>query len=607
MRTNFQSVFRKRQKTEPIHLKYSMRFGFTLMELMVSIVVLLAIMIAVSRIFSVTSSLAAIGTATSSTLQQAIAIEQQLRADISKSSPEGFFAIRSVAVANNVRGDYDLLDSSQKASAIVRCDQLIFFTVGIISPMVFSGRTPGYGGNSKIGGQGSSAMVYYGHGLQFPRLDGVMQDEFGTPIPDIGSVESADPVLLRDSDEGVVMPWYEGMIEFETRKYPDAQAVRFDVVPDGDGFAGGTQPNPEEWILCRQVVSLVDDDQQGATSKSKTIYISDGGPSVIAAMSIFPFDDRISQSMTFPQVHHGRVDGAATHLADIRETVLRSGEGRLWQEDGSVINYVDQQELIATLFRWPRVESKPPTIDRADQSLRVAAIAQGCVTFQIEWTYDEGVGEATDTNEQWFPGFQYADQWPQPWWGGSSRENEDDYSLEFTTLQSFYDKADGYPWDGIHTQDNPFDPQNSDVPDLDAEYADVAAWSISPYLIERSFVEGEGPDLAPVPTVEGQTDDGVNEYWAFFGYNNSQPFYDNGLDFVNEDDDNTETDPDEEEDNGDVVDLGWDNGSLPGDPVWRYTPRPSALRITLRLKDPDNRLGAGWTYQFVVDLPERNE
>ena len=47
MRTNFQSVFRKRQKTEPIHLKYSMRFGFTLMELMVSIVVLLAIMIAV--------------------------------------------------------------------------------------------------------------------------------------------------------------------------------------------------------------------------------------------------------------------------------------------------------------------------------------------------------------------------------------------------------------------------------------------------------------------------------------------------------------------------------------------------------------------------------
>ena len=56
-----------------------------------------------------------------------------------------------------------------------------------------------------------------------------------------------------------------------------------------------------------------------------------------------------------------------------------------------------------------------------------------------------------------------------------------------------------------------------------------------------------------------------------------------------------------------MVDLGWDNGSLNGDPVWRYTPRPSALRITLRLKDPDNRLGAGWTYQFVVDLPERNE
>ena len=470
--------------------------------------------------------------------------------------------------------------------------------------MVFSGKTPGTGSNTKIGGQGSSAMVYYGHGLQFPRLDGVTLDEFGAPLPEINSVESSDPILLRDRTLGVVPPWYEGMIEFETRKYPDAKAERFDVVPEGGGFAGGTQPNPEEWILCRQIVSLVDDDQNNPTDKSKTIYLSDSGSqAIIASMSVFPLDDRISQSMTFPQIQHGRVDAAATQLGDIRETVLLrtigSGstvEDRLWQEDGSVSQYIDQQELIATLFRWPRVEATPPTLDRADQSLRVAAIARGCVTFQVEWTYDEGVGEATDSNGQWFPGFNYANQWSQPWWGGSSRENKDDYELDFTTLQSFYDQANGNPWDGIHTQDNPFDPQNSDIPDSDGEYADVAAWAISPYLIERTFGDADGPDLAPVPTVQGQPDNGVNEYWAIFGYNNAQPFYDNGIDFVNE-----------TEDNGDIVDGGWDNGSLNGDPVWRYTPRPSALRITLRLKDPDNRLGAGWTYQFVVDLPERNE
>ncbi|MDP7009668.1 MAG: hypothetical protein QGI78_08880 [Phycisphaerales bacterium] len=575
--------------------------GFTLMELMVSIAVLLAIMIAVSRIFSVTSQVAAIGTATTHTLQQAIAIEQQLREDIAKVSPEGFFAIRSVAVANNLRGDYDLLDSSQDAAAIVRCDQLIFLTVGVVSPMVFSGKTPGTGSNTKIGGQGSSSMVYYGHGIQFPRLEGVPTDEFGVPIPEINSVESTDPILLRAQGEEIVSPWYEGMVQYETRKYPDAKAERFDVVPEGEGFIGGTQPNPEDWILCRQIVALVDDDQQNPTDKSKTIYLSENGAqAIIAAMSVFPHDDRIHQSMTFPQIQHGRVDAAATQLGDIRESVLlrtvgsTTVEDRLWQEIGG--NNTDQQELIATLFRWPRVEPTPPTLDRADQSLRVAAIAQGCVTFQIEWTYDEGVGEAIDVNEQWFSGFNYANQWQQPWWGGSSRDNEDDYSLEFNTLSNFYSQANGNPWDGIHSQDNPFEDIDSDVIDSDGESEDIAAWSINPSLIERTFFTGDGPSQAPVPTVEGLPDDGINEYWAIFGYNSTKPFYENGLDFLNDDDANS-----------DVLGGGWDNGSLDGDPVWRFTPRPSAIKVTLRLKDPDNRLGSGWTYQFVVDLPEFNQ
>ncbi len=65
--------------------------GFTLLELMVAVVVLLAIMISVGRIFSTTSDISASGRAISETLQQGVAIEQQLREDISNLSREGFF------------------------------------------------------------------------------------------------------------------------------------------------------------------------------------------------------------------------------------------------------------------------------------------------------------------------------------------------------------------------------------------------------------------------------------------------------------------------------------------------------------------------------------
>lgn len=582
------------------------RFGFTLMELMVAIVVLLAIMIAVSRIFSVTNKVAAIGTATTDTLQQAIAIEQQLREDIAKISPEGFFAIRSVAVANNIRGDYDLLDPSQNPDSIVRCDQLIFLTESVVSPMVFSGSSPGTSGGTNFAGQGCSAMVYYGHGLQFSRLDGIETDQYGTPISD----ESADPILLRDSRQEVITPWYEGQVTFETRKYPDSQAERFNIVDGAGGFVGGSQPRPEEWILCRQLVVLADDDDNSPRDTSKTIYLSSGAfsPGAIAAHSIFPWDPRVNQGDTIPQVQHSRVDTAATHLADVRETVLQWSEGgsssydRVWQgafpgNSNQGTDDVDQQELVASLFRWPRVEPLPPTMDRADQAMKVAALALGCVTFQIEWTYDEGVGEAVDANAQWYPGFDYANQWQQPWWGGASREDENDFSITFNSLQRFYDQASGNPWDGIHDTDDPFSGPLNEI--LDDEYTDVSAWSIDPSFIEREFVPDDGHALAPVPTVRGLSDDGVDEYWAIFGYNSADPFLENGLDFTNEYSDSPLND------DGDIVNGGWDNGNQPGNVMWRYTPRPTAIRVTLRLQDPDNRLGAGWTYQFVVDLPER--
>jgi hypothetical protein len=38
-----------------------------------------------------------------------------------------------------------------------------------------------------------------------------------------------------------------------------------------------------------------------------------------------------------------------------------------------------------------------------------------------------------------------------------------------------------------------------------------------------------------------------------------------------------------------------------------YTPRPSALRITMTLHDPDRRIDGGREFTFVIDLPERSK
>ena len=545
------------------HLSFYSRYAFTLMELMVAIVVLLAIMVVTGRILSTTSTVAATGRATAELLQQAVAIEQQFREDIEKISPEGFFAIHSVAVANNIKDEFFLLDGSIPAEEIIRCDQLIFFTEAVASPMLINQYTA-------YAGQGLASMVYYGHGLRFPQLEGIRDaDEDGV------AEDSDNPILLRDNIDGVITPWYEGPIEVETRRYPNGQEFRFDLV-GAPYIANGTQPPASEWTLCRQAIVLGDDDQNPPGDDSKKAYMSNG----VGTNTIFPWDPRITDVVegngpTYPNIMQGRVDLAATHLDDIRQSVLQLADyaPRMWRENDPA--YYDQQELIASLFRWPRVEPLPPSTNRYDQILMGHAIAEGCISFKIEWTYDEGVGQYTDSDGVWMSGFAYADNWPQPWWGDAHRNDPTDPSnlgITFNTLQEFYDNATGV-----------YDDWYADPTENDDEDTDVAAYReidgnqenvINPSLIETNFgfddVNQEGLN---VPVLNQP---GAAEYWAIFGYNSNQPFDENGLDILNKPDSN-----------------------------WPYTPRPSALRVTLRMLDRQGRMGGAWTYQFVVDIPER--
>ena len=537
--------------------KHTTRFGFTLIELMVAVIVLLVVMIAVGRIFSTTSDMTASGRATSETLQQAIAIEQRFREDIAKISHDGFFAIRSVAVANNAIDDYILLDDSMESDAILRFDQIVFFTLGISSPTLIV-RSVG----TNFSGQGVAAMVYYGHGIRLPELIGVTE---GTQ----SIVTSDDLQFFNGAATPLITPWYQGAVDVQTHIYSDDKDDgRFD--PSGASYtANGTQPLPADWMLCRQLIVLGDDDSSSPGNISKTSYQDYG----ITTPTIFPWDPRIDNAAPYTQVLDGRVDMAATQLDDIRQSVLQEVEAggvvaRPWRGDGS-FSGVDQQELIASLFRWPRVEPYPDTTHRYDQILMSAGLTQGCVSFQIEWTYDEGVGETVDAEGNVFDGYIYDNTLPQPWWGGSAWSNGGGFG-NATTVN--FNRCSN-------------DPLSDDVLSFDAS------------RVEPVFSTGEGSTVAPVPTIDNvsvvpaMSTGRIDEYWAIFGYNDRNPWLENRMDLL---------------DDGDI-DSGVDIGTSPGVDSWRYTPWPSALRVTLRIQDRENRLGAGWTYQFIVDIPERTE
>lgn len=538
--------------------------GFTLLELMVAVVVLLVVMIAVGRIFTTTSAVSASGVAISETLQQAVAIEQQLREDIAKISDDGFMAIRHVAVPNNIY-QYILIDDTQPEEAIIRFDQLVFIRLGTTTPVGL--RNSGAG---DFAGQTFASTVYYGHGVSFPDL--MSYDQGGNTV----NLEDPELLITDFTEDPVITPWYQGTVDFNTLQYTGSQNTMFDDL-GMDGTTNGTQQLPSKWMLCRQATAMGDDDQYDRDAVQKTRFALNG----LSTHSIFPADPRFNE--IDPHVQRGRVDIVSTHLGDVRQSILNNfdsqglpTDGRPWSQlDTS--SSLDQQELIATLLQWPRIEAMPPSPFRNDQMLMMHGLAQGVVSFQVEWMYKEGLGRATSADGVVHSGYEYANNYSQPWFGASYREDPDDPTslVLFDTLGKLHNLS-------INTAD-----WNAGNYDPYVDYvASEAVWSypINPddegnvFLptIERQFIQGEGPDNALIPIVRDSSV-GINEYWSIFGYNGTEPFAENQLDFLN-------------------------NGFMSY--AWRYTPRPSALRVTMRLLDRENRLGVGWTYQFIVDLPE---
>src|SRR5262245_22623951 len=146
--------------------------GFTLTELMVAVAVLVVVIIATSKIFGTASKITGMGQGMQSLMQEAAAIERQIRQDVARLTGEGFLTIHCVSVRNDVHqsGNLPLLDPTLPPNALIRCDQLMFFANGAQSIQSFRG---GQGANHK--GQGTVSRVLYSHAFQLPNSAGAVQ------------------------------------------------------------------------------------------------------------------------------------------------------------------------------------------------------------------------------------------------------------------------------------------------------------------------------------------------------------------------------------------------------------------------------------------------
>ncbi len=347
------------------------RSGFTLVELLVAVVVLLVVIIAVARIFSTVGQVTAYGKATAELLQEARAIEDRMRQDLARLSAEGFFAIQCVEVRNdaNFAQTGQLLDPTKDVKYVFRADRLIFFMDGHVP-------TSGYVDSQEISpgsvaGNNPNSMhsrVYYGHAVQFPTA---------APL--------SDPCCYGDGQP--LAPWSA------SDPFDENTLVEMQAWPNG-GFGQpivGTQPQPSQWLLMRQPVLLADD------GGSPLFYASQDRN---AAGSIWPDYDGGTQDRG--SIRKGRVDIASQTSEQIQRYVTRIGDSfpanppanydpvrPFFQSSGGTKSSL---RIIADAFSYPRGEKTPPSSRREDQLLTSAMLGSNVSSFAIDWTYDDGVG-----------------------------------------------------------------------------------------------------------------------------------------------------------------------------------------------------------------------
>ncbi|MHC4304102.1 MAG: prepilin-type N-terminal cleavage/methylation domain-containing protein [Planctomycetota bacterium] len=485
------------------------RFGFTLTEMVVAVAVLAIVIVAAGKMFQAAGTVVGVGLATADILQESAAIERQIRGDFERLSREGFLAIRCVAVPNDVNGPGALLDPALEPGAVIRADQLVFFTHG-----AHSIQTLRVGSGADRRAEGSMTRVYLGPAFQVPA---------GPPVALVGAaadvVWAIDPEVLADEP---LVPWSTGPRRLQRVRFQrNATDPPGDYVIDGDhGVVDATQPRVGRWLLARQAVVLADD----------------GGSPAVFLFRLGRGGFRSTSSIGDEVIRNGRVDVAAGGLDDIRADVIGGGgDGG----GGALAPWSDQRSAIADLLFYPRAERVAPGMHRVDQTLTSQVLAGACSSLVIDWTWSDGVGEAVNAAGQRFRGLSIDSDRPHPWFG--------------------LDPA-GPPGQGRGVR-------------TVAQYVAGLEWDLRPQTIEPGGIE----QLANTLTTDAGRAiqrTGAVVYEAIFGYNQHTPL-----------------DP--------ATGAPWPGGP---DATVTYTPWPSALRITMTLRDPASRLVMGRQVQFVVHL-----
>ena len=444
--------------------------GFTLTELMIAVVVLLVVMAAAGKIFDTVTKVTGLSEATTSVLQEAAAIERQLRQDFEALAPEGFLGIRQVRVRNDFYGATDLIDPSLSPTHFFRADQLVYFTNALGGIQTFRQAA---GSNHKA--QGTVSFVYFGHGFQLPE---------GLPVQS----GAGDTVLAHDPAEDV-FPWTHGVIDMVRTTF------RTGGTNDNFNFTGagqieGTQPPPNQWLLCRQQAVLVDDDGTAPGDNSETVYMQNN----IAGRSIF-LNDPFLLPRGSRELRNGRVDAAATQMHNVRNRVeFLNGSPLIWFNNFGP-GAATQRTRIADTMQYRRAEREAPSMHRVDQALTNSVIASGCSNVRIEWTYEPGVGnydaDGIPFNGNEFRGFTLDPQLEQPWFGLPNDRGDANGTVTFDAYASsvippqtiFTNNIEGYP-NGVpsagdtlqvyeaffgYNQTRPLDPV-SGQPDIDMAF-----------------------------------------------------------------------------------------------------------------------------------------
>jgi len=423
------------------------RKAFTLVELMVSILVLLAIIAATARIFSATSKVASLGEANADMETMATAVERTIRRDVARMNSQGFLAIQCVAVRNDVNRELykptpaPLLDPSRAASDFLRCDQVVFLSRGQEPTKNFEGSASGDGvGSQRFGyavetykganlivnteGGSWEQLIRLGHGLQFPQLVSDPKNPSKRPDPEF---------FKYSGKQGPTVPW-----AWQPPGAPALSILYFDnTATPTPATAYAMQPEARRWTLSRQATLLADDGGSAAQdgplfyrgSRFTNMPINSAPNLVQKTASLAPDYTAITSGQwiddkdLYPDryVSSGRVDVAATTRAAFK-SFLETGKD-LAALNGPTLPWIKEavpggapagtvrDRLLNSMFGsyiaaptttavfsmegmwgWPRSERSAPSMNRADLMTTAGTLAGNCSSFQVDWTWAEGTG-----------------------------------------------------------------------------------------------------------------------------------------------------------------------------------------------------------------------